>query len=361
MEPSTLKAFVRIHEDCVQTRVMFNNRIKTQPDNTRYIETKTPDKTKLTQEKYKEEYKKYRKGIKFVKKGVADENGMFGFKTTVESINKHLSGIEDAIKLAIEEEARQSRRDDQEHEKMYNWLMSQRGIGTVIAGGFMAYVNDIKNWSNVSKLQTYSGLGQMDLCTSCKKEHLRPEFRNKRIQSHFKRYKELIATPNSKHGKTSKLKGKTDKELIEDIESHFCKCECPTIKRDVAQRSLTGGLSNYNTQFNALMFQIGDSMVKNKNPDYAPLYYQFKAEYEARPDLAAEIASKKKVVDGEEKVSGRGHVHAMARRKMIKIWMQNTWEYWRKLEGYSAPGPYAIDILKHADKINPLDDKIRST
>jgi hypothetical protein len=285
MESSTLKAYVKIYNDSVKFRLQSANRLRYGPDKAE-------------------------------------------FKAKIKEMNSNFRRVETLIKKGIDEEARQSWRVDQEHEEMYHWLTSQRGISTVLAGGFMAYTYDIKNFSNVSKLYTYSGMGNMDYCTKCKKERLDPERKEKRIQSHIVRFKHLNEI------KKDPLKKKSDAEIEKDVKSHFCTCSEPVLKKGMAQRRVSGGLVNFNPDFQTLCFNIGESLIRSKNENYYPLYLEFKSQYALR--------------EGETK----SHIHAMARRKMIKIWIQQTWEHWRVLENLPAPGPYAIDILKHADKIS---------
>jgi len=50
---------------------------------------------------------------------------------------------------------------------------------------------------------------------------------------------------------------------------------------------------------------------------------------------------------------GTAHIHAMAQRKMVKVFLQHLWVQWRTMEGLSISMPYVIDRLKHSDYIQP--------
>jgi len=50
-----------------------------------------------------------------------------------------------------------------------------------------------------------------------------------------------------------------------------------------------------------------------------------------------------------------GHIHNMALRKMIKLFLVCLWVVWREEEGLSVTKPYAIDRLGHNSYIGPWE------
>jgi UDP-2,3-diacylglucosamine pyrophosphatase LpxH len=48
-----------------------------------------------------------------------------------------------------------------------------------------------------------------------------------------------------------------------------------------------------------------------------------------------------------------GHVHNMALRKMVKLFLACLWLEWRKAEGLPLTKPYAIEQLGHDSFISP--------
>jgi hypothetical protein len=47
------------------------------------------------------------------------------------------------------------------------------------------------------------------------------------------------------------------------------------------------------------------------------------------------------------------HIHRMARRRMIKIFLEHLWVRWRESEGLPAGEPWVIRHGGHADYIPP--------
>lgn len=75
--------------------------------------------------------------------------------------------------------------------------------------------------------------------------------------------------------------------------------------------------------------QIRQQMLR-QNPFYQELYYQHKADYQARYP---------------EKPKMFAHKHGL--RIAQKILYSTVWEKWRQVYGLPAPFPYVFDILKH--------------
>jgi hypothetical protein len=70
-------------------------------------------------------------------------------------------------------------------------------------------------------------------------------------------------------------------------------------------------------------------------------------------------------VDGKktetDKYISEGHIHNMALRKMIKLFLACLWLTWREGLGLSITKPYAIEKLGHKSFIDPWEmaDKAR--
>lgn len=63
----------------------------------------------------------------------------------------------------------------------------------------------------------------------------------------------------------------------------------------------------------------------------------------------------KKLREEPPGVIWKGHLEAMAVRKMIKLFLVCLWVVWREAEGLPVTKPYAIDVLKHDSYINPWE------
>ena len=96
-----------------------------------------------------------------------------------------------------------------------------------------------------------------------------------------------------------------------------------------------GEKSHYNRRLKTACFQVAESFLKTRSP-YSSVYYEAKEYYVAnRPDWT------------------KNHCHLAAMGKMVKVFLQNLWYEWRKMEGLPVNQPYVIDQLKHADYITP--------
>lgn len=131
----------------------------------------------------------------------------------------------------------------------------------------------------------------------------------------------------------------------------FCSCKDPHVKK-TSQRRIKDALIDYNPTAKMLAYKVGTQFVKQGDL-YRKLYDQFRAEYELREDLKAErdIKKGKKTRTGESK--GTAHIHNMAQRKAVKIFLQHLWITWRELEGLPVTMPYAISVMGHGDYIKP--------
>ena len=108
----------------------------------------------------------------------------------------------------------------------------------------------------------------------------------------------------------------------------------------------SGSSTHYNRVLKSTCYLICTSFIKQQTPGYSDIYY---AEKLRLRDLYPE----KIIVDGKTKYND-GHIHAMAMRKTIKVFLQHLWVTWRELEGLPVSKPYSIDRLGHGDYIPPF-------
>jgi len=128
----------------------------------------------------------------------------------------------------------------------------------------------------------------------------------------------------------------------------------------VGQRKRRGQRPSFNIKLKALFYKIGVNLLKAHSV-YSEIYEKAKKYYSGRKDILE--YHKKKAEESEKesvKLSLAGyknHIHMMALRRMIKIFISHVWYVWRKGEGLEVKKPYPIDILGHSDYIYPLRDK----
>jgi hypothetical protein len=121
------------------------------------------------------------------------------------------------------------------------------------------------------------------------------------------------------------------------------------------EKRVKGEILHFNMDLKTHCWKIAGNLLKAKGK-YYELYLQYKAQYVERFQKEGRKiikAVKRKEREGE---ISEGHIHNMAQRKMIKVFLQHVWITWREAEGLETNKPYAIDILHHVDYIPPLRD-----
>ncbi len=79
---------------------------------------------------------------------------------------------------------------------------------------------------------------------------------------------------------------------------------------------------------------LGSSFMRQKDSEYRTIYDDYKFRLQNMP---------------EHSEKSKGHIHNMAVRYMIKIFLINLHREWRKIEGYPATDPYHVAKLKLRD------------
>ena len=122
-----------------------------------------------------------------------------------------------------------------------------------------------------------------------------------------------------------------------------------------------GGKLEYNKVLRVMCYRLGTSLMKARGKFatrvYEPYKEGLKARYEKRgwkvvkaTELPRDARGKRYEAEG---VISEGHIHQMAIRKMIKVFLACLHIVWREAEGLPVSRPYAHDQLHHQDYINP--------
>jgi hypothetical protein len=229
---------------------------------------------------------------------------------------------------------------------IHEWIIEQKGLSFDLAGQLIGIIQDINRFDNISKLWSYFGLSVMEVCETCGKRYYPINQKAEKIIHIAERLKE--------QSDKKIVKDKQDTNNFEEkAKEMLCSCTDPVLKK-VSQRKLTGALLDYNPQGKMLAYKVGAQFVK-QGDFYRKLYDQYKREYELREDLKLEIDSKKGKVTKKGVSKGTGHIHNMAQRKMVKIFLSHLWTKWREIEGLPVTMPYVIARLGHSDYIAPPD------
>lgn len=230
---------------------------------------------------------------------------------------------------------------------IHQWIIGQKGLSYDMAGQLVGIIENIKDFSNISKLWAYFGLAVVDVCENCGKRYYPPSERVGKILHIAQRLMDAYEARTVKEGKSDFNIRAT--EMV-------CTCREPKLIKST-QKAKKGILSDFNPRAKSLAHKVGTQFIK-QGTFYRDLYDQFKAEYEQRPDLKKEIAEKKgRKVKGKNgtvvDASGTAHIHRMAMRRMEKVFLAHLWLVWRELDGLPTTKPFVIDQMKHTNFIEP--------
>lgn len=235
------------------------------------------------------------------------------------------------------------------------WMLSQHGIGSVITAGIIAHI-DITKCPTSGHIESYAGLT--------------PETKwigTAEVNSYFSGLKK------------DKGKYKFNEDVMMEACRHFGKkyinikamadkfADGGNVTETVFKRALT--VRPWNATLKSLLaFKAGECFVKTSNSEksfYGALYKHKKLEYAQKnleggfSDRAKSIIEEKNF--GSETVAlkmykeGRlpdAHIHSMARRYAVKIFISHLHEIWHFVEfGRLPPLPYALSQLGHAHLI----------
>lgn len=104
------------------------------------------------------------------------------------------------------------------------------------------------------------------------------------------------------------------------------------------QKRVHGEKGNWNPRMRTHTWKIIKQILMAKNKFYREHYDSAKAQYLARDDLKEMHKGKK---------GYKGHIDAMARRKVAKLFLAHLWEMWRKADGLEIKVPYVVEKLGH--------------
>ena len=115
------------------------------------------------------------------------------------------------------------------------------------------------------------------------------------------------------------------------------------------ERNVKGEKSHYNRKLKSECYLVATSFIKQQTPVYVDIYYTEKARLRSEhpePEPSPESAWPTKYTDS--------HIHRMAMRKMVKVFLCHFWVQWRTIEGLPVSLPYAVTHVEgHEHYIEP--------
>lgn len=119
----------------------------------------------------------------------------------------------------------------------------------------------------------------------------------------------------------------------------------------VAETNHAGEKAHKNSQLQALCYNIEDVFIKHQTPGYAEIYYDDKQRL--RQIHPEQVKNTRKGSRWPYLFTDM-HIHRMAKRKMIKIFLSHFWVKWREFEGLPVTPPYIFAIGGHTHCIEPF-------
>jgi len=138
-----------------------------------------------------------------------------------------------------------------------------------------------------------------------------------------------------------------------------------SVENGAAPKRRKGDRLSYNSQLRSLFWRLGSSLLRAKGkyysyPEKGVGYLQFKDKYYQRyQNQGVRIVAATSLPRREGKryepegVISEGHIHNMALRKMIKLFIVHLWVVWREAEGLPVRPPYVQEKLGHSTIISP--------
>lgn len=102
------------------------------------------------------------------------------------------------------------------------------------------------------------------------------------------------------------------------------------------QRRKKGEKLDYSPFMKTICWKIGESFIKSKGR-FRKVYDTSKAYYQ--------VQHPEQVKEGKRTLYTKGHIHAMSRRRAVKLFLSEFWAEWRTLEGLPVSEPFAHRIL----------------
>lgn len=119
-----------------------------------------------------------------------------------------------------------------------------------------------------------------------------------------------------------------------------------------AERRVRGQKIQYNPFLKDVCWKIGQSFIKTKGK-YRMIYDTSKLFYKKKfPKTVTDPKTKKKMYT-------KGHIHNMAIRRAVKLFIADFWVAWRELEGLPVSEPFAHRIVSEPVKVKTPSRKSR--
>jgi len=153
----------------------------------------------------------------------------------------------------------------------------------------------------------------------------------------------------------------------DDTPSSLWKFAGFSVENGAAPKRRKGDKLSYNSQLRSLFWRLGSSLLRAKGkyysyPEKGVGYLEYKDKYYWRYENqgvrivpATSLPKREGKRYEPESMISEGHIHNMALRKMIKLFIVHLWVVWREAEGLPVRPPYVQEKLGHSKIISPWD------
>lgn len=218
-----------------------------------------------------------------------------------------------------------------DHPLWADWLSKVYGIGPIICGGLLAWIN-IKKCPHAGNLFKYAGLAVVTDAYECPNCH--KKFSTDEIPS----IEDRMAAGQPE----------------EAAKCHDCNAFLKILGH--ADRRQKGQVAGYNPKVKVLFWKAGQSFVKcsAEKSGYRRIYDDMRKKIEARPCTKVHMNDKKEVIP-----CFAAHMFAKATRATTKIFASHVYQQMRKIAGLPASKPFSFGMLGHdmSSMIEPIYDE----
>jgi len=128
-----------------------------------------------------------------------------------------------------------------------------------------------------------------------------------------------------------------------------------------AMKRTKGEKLPYNSQLRVMCWRLGSSLLRAKGAYYMQ-YLAYKEGLQQRSERqgirivpATDLPKQEGKRYEPDDMLAEGHIHMMAMRKMIKLFLAHLWLVWREAKGLPTRCPYAHEYQGHSTFVSPED------
>jgi len=278
---------------------------------------------------------------------------------------------------SLEQQIARSLKEYTSAHPMGDWMRNIRGIGHVLAAGFLAHI-DMDHCPTVGHIWSFAGIAGPPQQLANRRAAFRVQFKKLDMNDPPPLFltNEQWATPYYPDGPNTYVYmcqvGEQDAPGV-ILNKNILNVE--VMYKNTGQKPwVKGEIRPFNAQLKVLCWKTGQSFMKLSNRDdcYYGGVYRKRKEYEIANNEAGKLAEKaaeqlphfKQTTEAYKHYKeGRlppAHIDARARRYAVKLFLSHLHHEWHvRLYGKEPPLPYPIAFLQHVHFIHPNEGQTK--